>query len=80
MSLQFDRKAQYFQQRGWIANHFTVKNNLNSILKNRLRKTADNFRLHLSHAQTPIHFNSSQYAHNQKPFTLPNRFQQYNTR
>ncbi len=80
MSMQFDRRVQYFHQKGWIANHFIVKKDLNSILKNRLKKVEEINRLSLPHSDTPIHFTSAQFAKNHKPFTAPDKFRQYHSR
>jgi hypothetical protein len=62
MSLQPEVRVQYYHQKKWIANHFLIKNNLNNILKNRLKKTAETLRPELAYEQTPIHFRSTKFS------------------
>lgn len=69
---QADRKKpQFFHQKGWIATHFKVKNNVSAILKSRQKNHTEISRPEYSNGNTPIHHRSTQLARRPKPSTAP---------
>lgn len=53
------RKPQFFHQKGWIANNFTVKTNLAAILRTRQKNHTDIARPTPARGATPIHHHRS---------------------
>jgi hypothetical protein len=70
-SWEGQRRPQFFHQKGWIANHFKVKNNVSNILKIRQKNHTEMGRPEYAHGATPIHHRSAELARTVKPSTAP---------